>query len=103
MITLMIRYTIDTNKLKDFETYARTLAEPIARCGGHLVGYYSPTKFAGPTNIAYGIINFDTLAEYETYRGRLALDPGGIECLRRVEAAGCILIEDRSFLQSLAD
>jgi|SRR6516225_4082998 hypothetical protein len=99
MITLCIRYTIDANKLAHFEAYARALVRPIERCGGKLAGYYLPTKFAGPTNAAMGLIDFPSLAAYEQYRTRLASDPDGIEAARRVDATGCILNEDRSFVQ----
>ena len=50
MITLAIRYTVDHNKLVDFETYVRALPAHIERCGGKCVGYYLPTKLAGPSN-----------------------------------------------------
>src|SRR5258705_4350363 len=33
IITLSIRYTIDAGKRADFETYARSVAAPIERCG----------------------------------------------------------------------
>ena len=47
MITVCIRYTIDIQKTADFEQYARNWPEPIARCGGELIGYFLPTKIAG--------------------------------------------------------
>ena len=103
MITLCIRYTLDANKLADFEAYARSLAAPVERCGGKYVGYYLPTKLAGPTNMASGLIDFPNLAAYERYRERLAADPGAVESLRRADAAGCILNEDRSFMRRVAD
>lgn len=102
MLTLCIRYTLDANKLGDFETYARALQQPIERCGGTVVGYYLPTKIAGPTNVAMGLIDFPNLAAYEQYRENLLRDPGAVECLRQAEAAGCILIEDRSFIRRVA-
>ena len=43
------------------------------------------------------MIDFPDLATYERYREQLASDPDNVESLRRVEAAGCILNEDRSF------
>ena len=101
MITLSVRYTIDANKLADFEAYALALRQPIRRCGGEFVGYYLPTKIAGPTNIALGLIDFPNLAAYEQYRGKLMSDPDGVACLRRAEAAGCILNEDRSFIRRI--
>jgi hypothetical protein len=99
MITLCIRYTLDANKLADFEAYASALRQPIERCGGKSVAYYLPTKIAGPTNIALGLIDFPDLAGYQLYRERLLTDFDGVECLRRAEAAGCILCEDRSFVR----
>lgn len=102
MITLCIRYTLDPAKLADFAAYAQALRRPIERCGGASVAYYLPTRLAGPTNLALGLIAFPDLAAYEQYRAKLSLDPDGVECLRRAEAAGCILIEDRSFLRQVA-
>jgi NIPSNAP len=99
MITLSIRYTFDINKLADFEAYVRALPAHIERCGGKCVGYYLPTKLAGPTNTALGVIDFPNLTAYEQYREKLASDPGATETLRRAEAAGCILSEDRAFIR----
>lgn len=101
MMTLSIRYTLDANKLADFEAYARALPKPVERCGGKLVAYYLPTKIAGPTNIAIGLIDFPDLASYERYREKLADDAEALEALRRAEAAGCILNEDRSFIRRI--
>lgn len=103
MITLCIRYTIDPGKLAAFETYAHALRTPIERCGGTAVTYHLPTKLAGPTNQALGLIDFPDLAAYETYRARLAADPGGMEALRQVEESGAILIEDRAFMRRVTD
>jgi len=102
MVTLCIRYTIDANKLADFEAYAKAIAGPIGRCGGKVAGYYMPTKLAGPTNIAIGLIDFPNLAAYEDYRAKLLAAPGNVEAIRRAEAANCILNEDRSFLRNVA-
>ncbi len=99
MITLCIRYTLDPRKLGDFAAYARALKSPIERSGGSAVAYLLPTRFAGPTNTAYGFIDFPDLAAYERYREKLAADAGGIDCLQRVDAAGAILNEERSFVQ----
>jgi hypothetical protein len=99
MITLCIRYTLDPNKLADFESYARALPAPVDRCGGAFVAYYLPTKIAGPTHIAFGLIDFPDLSTYERYREKLLVDAEAVECLRRAEAAGCIVNEDRSFVR----
>jgi hypothetical protein len=102
MITLCIRYTLDANKLSDFETYARSVAGPIERCGGKVIGYFAPTKFAGPTNSALSLIDFPSLAAYERYREALAADPEHREVARRAAQAGVILVEDRSFVQRVS-
>jgi hypothetical protein len=102
MITLCIRYTLDANKLADFEAYARALAGPVERCGGKMVGYYAPTKFAGPTNSALALIDFASLAAYERYREALGADPEHVEVARRVGQSGVILVEDRSFVQRVS-
>jgi hypothetical protein len=99
MITLSIRYTIDATKRSDFEQYARALGGIIPRCGGDLVGYWLPTKFAGPTNQALALINFASLAAYEQYRERLAKDNDNIDSVRRADESRCILIEDRAVLE----
>jgi hypothetical protein len=102
MMTLCIRYTLDPGKLADFEVYAQALRRPAERCGGKVVGYYLPTKVAGPTNAALGLIDFPDLAAYEQYRERLLSDTEAVDILRRAEAAGCILNEDRSFVRRVA-
>ncbi len=99
MITLSIRYTIDARKRAEFEEYARSLAPIIPRCGGQIVGYWLPTRFAGPTNAALALIDFPSLAAYEQYRERLAKDHDNVASVRRAEESGCILVEDRAFLE----
>ncbi len=99
MITLCIRYTLDANKLADFEAYAQAIPGPAERCGGRFVAYYLPTKVAGPTNVAIGLIDFPSLAAYEQYREKLLHDPAAVAALRQAEKAGCILVEDRSILR----
>jgi hypothetical protein len=102
MITVCIRYTIDLHKLADFERYARSWPEPIRRCGGELVGYYVTTKIAGATNIAYALINFSSLAAYETYREALMSDEGAARNVADADSSGCILIEVRSILRQVS-
>jgi NIPSNAP len=99
MVTMCIRYTIDLHRLGDFEEYARRWPQAIRRCGGELIGYFLPTKLAGPTNIALALINFQDLAGYERYREALLKDPDAVANVALVDNAKCILIEDRSFLR----
>jgi len=99
MFTLCIRYTLDPRKLADFESYARALPPIVERCGGKLIKYYLPTHLAGPTDSAFGLIEFQTLAAYEQYRERLSSDREGAEITRKTQETGCILREERSFMR----
>ena len=99
MITVCIRYTIDIGKMADFEAYARKWPAPIERCGGVLLGYFLPTKYAGPTNEAFALIDFPTLAAYERYRDALATDPDAVDNVAAADRSGCILVENRSILR----
>jgi hypothetical protein len=103
MITLCIRYQIEHRGHRDFEAYARALAPPIRRCGGDLIGYFLPTRFAGRTTEALALIGFPDLGAYGRYRAALAADPEAVACLARVDASGCIVSEDRSFLQQVGE
>ena len=102
MITLCIRYELDQNKLRDFEAYARAWPEPIRRCGGDLIGYFLPTKFAGRTDQAFALISFPDLAAYQKYRDALMKDPDALKNVACIESSGCIRCEDRSFLQRVS-
>ena len=99
MLTLCIHYTIDPNKLQAFKAYAEAELEPIHRSGGQTLGYFLPTDFAGPTNEAYGLIDFTTLASYEQYRRRLAEDPDHTKNVAELERSGAILTMNRSLLE----
>jgi hypothetical protein len=101
MITLCIRYVIDQNKYRDFEQYAQSWPETIRRCGGDLIGYFLPTKLAGPTTAALALINFANLDAYEKYRGALVNDPEAKTNVARIEETGCLINEDRAFMQRI--
>ena len=98
MITVCIRYTIDMNTHADFEQYARDWTKVIPRCGGELLGYFLPTRAAGPTNIAYALINFADLPAYERYRESLMNDQDAKQNFTFAQHSGCIQIEERSIL-----
>src|SRR5688572_20430688 len=96
-ITVFIRYRIDPFKREAFETYARNWLRIIPACGGELVGYWMPHE--GTNNIAFGLISFDSLAAYETYRARLKADKEGAENFQFAQKERFILAEERTFLR----
>lgn len=91
MYTLILKYTINPNKLGVWKAYAEAEFEPIAESGGKITGYYAPTEFAGATNEAFATIDVGSMAEYEVYRGKLAAHPRHKENVAKVSAEGAIL------------
>ena len=76
-ITVFIRYQLDPFRRDGFEEYVCCWLKIIPQCGGDLVGYWMPHE--GTNNIAYGLISFESIAAYETYRERLKTDGAGTE------------------------
>ncbi len=98
-ITVFIRYQLDPFKKAQFETYAKRWLEVIPTCGGELVGYWLPHE--GTNNIAYGLISFASLADYESYRARLRSDAAGVANFDFAEENRFILAEERTFLRQV--
>ena len=96
-ITCFIRYQIDPFQRDEFQKYVENWARIIPRCGGHLIGYFLPHE--GTNDIAWGLIAFDTLAAYETYRARLRSDPEGRANFLMAQTKRLILREERTFLE----
>jgi|SRR5205085_4739646 len=99
MYTLCIRYTINPNKLKEFKSYVEAEQGPIRRSGGRTVEYFLPTDFAGPTNEAFGLVDFATLADYEVYRNALASDADHKKNVASLEQSGAVIAMNRSIIQ----
>jgi NIPSNAP len=98
-ITCFIRYEIDPFQLDEFRTYADRWSRIIPRCGGRLVGYFLPHE--GTNNVAWGLISFETLADYEAYRSRLKADPEGNANFAFARERRFILREERTFLAAV--
>lgn len=97
MLTCIIRYHIDPTKIAQFREYARNWGQAIPRNGADLVGYFAPHE--GSSTLAYGIYHVASLADYETYRARLAEDPLGRANYEFAQSEKFLLREDRSFLK----
>ena len=96
-ITCIIRYQIDPFQRAAFKQYAENWGRIIPRCGGHLVGYFLP--YEGTNDVGWGLIAFDSLAAYETYRTRLKADPAARENFAMAERQRFILREERNFVE----
>jgi hypothetical protein len=98
-ITCFIRYQIDPFQRDAFKAYAENWRRIIPRCGGHLVGYFLPHE--GTNDVAWGLIAFDSLAAYETYRTRLKADAEARENFAMAQSKRLILREERTFLENV--
>ena len=98
-ITCFIRYQIDPFQRDAFKEYAENWGRIIPRCGGHLVGYFLPSE--GTNDVAWGLIAFDSLASYETYRARLKSDPEARENFSMAQTKRLILREERNFVETV--
>jgi hypothetical protein len=99
-LTCIIRYQIDPAKKEQFRKYAANWGRIIPRCGGDLIGYFLP--YEGTNDVAWGLIAFDSLAAYETYRQRLQKDPEGRANFEMAQAERLILREERNFVETVA-
>jgi hypothetical protein len=98
-ITCFIRYEIDPFQRDAFRLYAENWGRIIPRCGGRLLGYFLPWE--GTSHEAWGLIGFDSLAAYETYRARLKADPEGRANFELARTRRFILREQRTFLEDV--
>jgi hypothetical protein len=96
-VTCFIRYQIDPFQRAAFKEYATHWLRIIPRCGGQLLGYFLPHE--GTNDIAWGLIQFKSLADYECYRVRLKQDEEGRRNFEWAQALRFILREERTFLE----
>jgi hypothetical protein len=96
-VTCFIRYDIDPFQRDAFAQYATAWGPIIARCGGDLIGYFLPHE--GTNHVAWGLIGFPSLADYESYRARLKADPEGRANFAFARERRFILREERTFLE----
>jgi len=96
-ITCVIRYQIDPFQREAFRKYAENWGRIIPRCGGHLIGYFLPHE--GTNDVAWGLIAFNSLADYEAYRTRLKTDREAMDNFRMAQTARLIIREERNFVE----
>jgi hypothetical protein len=96
-ITCFIRYQIDPFQREEFRKYAESWGRIIPRLGGHLVGYFLPQE--GTNDVAWGLVAFASLSEYEQYRSRLKADPESQANFRMAQSQRFILREERTFVE----
>ena len=114
VITCFLRYTINPDKLADFEHYARVWMALIEKFGGTHHGYFVPgvdppaAAFSfpgigepGPDHIAVASFSFPSVESYETYRREVADDPECLSVTRHYEQTRCFIKYERTFMRAV--
>jgi hypothetical protein len=99
-ITCFIRYEIDPFQRDAFRQYAENWGRIIPRLGGRLIGYFLP--YEGTNYEAWGLVGFDSLADYESYRGRLRADAQAKDNFAFARQQRFILREERTFAEAVS-
>ena len=95
MITALITYVIDPQKVDAFEIYAKAWIHLVNQMGGTHHGYFLPHE--GANNKAWAMFSFPSLAGYEDYRIAMAKDADCQKAYAHAQNTGCILSYDRTF------
>jgi len=98
-VTCFIRYEIDPFQRDAFRQYAENWNRIIPRLGGRLLGYFLPLE--GTNYEAWGLVGFDSLAEYESYRARLREEAEAKDNFAFAQQQRFILREERTFLSKV--
>ena len=79
--------------------YIKHISYAKNKLGGTHHGYFLPHE--GANNIAYALFTFPSLAAYEEYRVKMALDEECQAAIKFAEDNKCILSYERSFMRPI--
>lgn len=99
MITCVVDYVIDPEKIAEFEAFGRRWIDLVNRHGGTHHGYFLPAE--GASDRALALFSFPSLAAYEQYRTLFGRDPEFVEADRIRNESHCVLRYDRTFMRPL--
>jgi hypothetical protein len=99
MISCVVDYTIDPDKVDLFEVYARRWMAAVARLGGTHHGYFLPSEGSGDRAVC--IFSFPSMVDFKAYRLRTADDPECIAILEQEKAEQSIVSYAGSFFRPL--
>jgi hypothetical protein len=92
-----VRYSVDPDKLAEFETYGKMWIPLVERFGGTHHGYFMPGE--GSNNVALALFSFASLAAYEQYRIAAASDPDCQAAVNYYKETKCFISYERSFFR----
>lgn len=99
MVTCFLKYTIDPQKVEEFEHYGKLWIDLVNEMGGIHHGYLKP--YEGANNIGYASFSFPTLADYENYRSKIPSCKKCQEALDYARNTKCIFSFERSFMKPI--
>jgi NIPSNAP len=99
MITCVVEYDVQPEKLVAFETYGRLWLKLVPRFGGVHHGYFLPSE--GDSDKALALFSFPSLAAYEQYREAAAQDADVKAAVEFMAQSGCVLRWRRRFFRPL--
>jgi hypothetical protein len=97
MITCVVEYIIDPDKIEAFERFACAWISLVNKHGGVHHGYFLPSE--GASDRALALFSFPSLAEYETYRAQFGIDTEFIAADKIRDESKCVLRYERSFMR----
>ena len=101
MITCVVHYTIDPEKIEAFEAFAREWIRLVNAHGGTHHGYFLPAE--GASDKVEALFSFESLAAYEEYRRLFGVDPEFIAADRIRDESGCVIRFERTFMRPLLE
>jgi hypothetical protein len=97
MLVCIIRYQIDPFQKEDFRKHGQNLIRIVPRLGGHFIAFMLPHE--GTNDVAWALVGFDSMADYEAYRTRIKADTEGVEDAEWTARKRLILREERNFVE----
>lgn len=97
MVTCVIHYRVDADKLAEFEHYAKLWISLVNKFGGQHQGYFLPSE--GDNDLAVALFTFASLAEYEEYRNASFTDEGCQAAFEYAKQTKCIQSYKRRFFR----
>lgn len=97
MISCVIHYQINADKLVEFEHYAKCWIHLVPKFGGQHQGYFLPSE--GENTLAIAIFTFPSLASYEVYRKASFKDKECQAAFDYAKQTACIASYKRSFFR----
>lgn len=97
MITCYLRYIVDSDKLEEFEAYAKMWIPLVNNFGGTHHGYFLPHE--GASNVALALFSFASLTAYEEYRRKAAADAECQAAMAYYKKTKCFISYERSFMR----